>query len=313
MIHIGDDTIANFDLGLSTGRWAFPTSVRSPDVAAITVGDLVFFGLRGKPRSGGRLPGWEARTLSEAHVARVTRGPFTNTSPFWLDEIASGTVSYNPTIEIELLRTLGPTPLARGVALSADATSALYRGAVSHKMRRVSTKGSPVLSVPSSARSRRPGGSGGTVALAAGHSVPRFVAIEKKRSYKAIVKARPETVADPAESRLVHAYTEHLASLGDDVRRLAVPLPSGVTIQNDIINMTRGSLIEAKGITNRASIRTAIGQVFDYRRFWKPKMSGILLPSKPDADLLDLVADAGLEAVWPVKGGFADTAGGALT
>jgi hypothetical protein len=312
MIHIGDDTIANFDLGLSTGRWAFPMSVQSPDVADIAVGDLVFFGLRGKPRSGGKLPGWETRTLSEAHVARVTRGPFINASPFWLDEIESGTVSYNPTIEIELLSTLGPTPLARGGALSAEATSALYRGAVSHKTRRVSTKGSPVLSMPSGATPRRPV-RGGTVALAVGRSVPRFVAIEKKRSYKAIVKARPETVADPAESRLVHEYTEHLVSLGDDVCRLAVPLPSGVTIQNDIINKTRGSLIEAKGITNRASIRTAIGQVFDYRRFWKPKISGILLPSEPDADLLDLVASAGLEAVWPVKGGFTDTAGGALT
>lgn len=308
MIHVGDDTIANLDLGLSTGRWAFPMSVPSPDVAGIAVDDLIFFGLRGKPRSGGKLPGWEARTLPEAYVARVTRAPFTNTTPFWLDEIRSATVTYNPTIEIELLRTLGPTPLARGIALSADATSALYRGAVSHKVRRVSTAGSPVLSGTTLRRTAR-----STKPPVVNGSVPRFVAIEKKRSYKAIVKARPETVADPAESRLVHDYTEHMASLGDDICRLAVPLPSGTTIQNDIINKTRGALIEAKGITNRANIRTAIGQVFDYRRFWKPKVSGILLPSEPDADLLDLIAGAGLEAVWRTKGGFADTAGGALS
>jgi hypothetical protein len=320
MVHIGENTLENFDLGLSTGRWAFPLSVPSPDVAEIEVGDLVFFGVQGGPRVGGQLAGWQTRTLHEAHVARVTRGPYTNSAPYWLDEIETNTVLYNPTIDIELLSTLGPTPLAPGVALSAAATDALYRGAVSHMARRVPTTGSPVLSgtVGSSATPRRTRASASprrrsSPAAPPPPGAPRFVAVEKRRSYKAIVKARPETVADPAESRLVHDYTEHLTGGGDEVCRLAIPLPSGTTIQNDIIIKTRKALVEAKGATTRSNVRTAIGQVIDYRRFWKPSICGVLLPSEPDDDLMGLLDSAGIAAVWRTGSGWADSAGGALT
>ena len=49
-------------------------------------------------------------------------------------------------------------------------------------------------------------------------------------------------------------------------------------------------LYEAKGDVSRESIRTAVGQLLDYRRHIDPTPTvAVLLPRRPKADLLDLL------------------------
>ena len=83
---------------------------------------------------------------------------------------------------------------------------------------------------------------------------------------------------------------------------------------NDLFNVTRHQLIEAKNDASRAKIRMAIGQVLDYRRFVTPEAAGaVLTPEEPAADLLELLATVGLAAIWQTSDGFADSRGGEFT
>ena len=59
----------------------------------------------------------------------------------------------------------------------------------------------------------------------------------------------------------------------------------------------------------REDVRMAIGQLFDYRRFAPPgARTAVLLPEKPRADLLELLAGAGIESIWPANGIYDSTA-----
>jgi hypothetical protein len=313
MVYVPQKSLSNLDWGLSRGRWAFPVGVRSPDLQHVNVGDLVFFGAGGYPRQGGKLSGWRSRSLAEVHIARLVSRPYDEQALFWPDELRGGVAKYNPTIDIEYVKTLRSLPLAPGVALSASASDALYRAGVSHQAKRVSTSGSPVLSglkpglSSRSARAAAPAGGARTTPTA------RLVAVESPRSYKALVKARPATVAHPVESGLVHEYVNHLEAAGDELSALLVELPGGRSIRNDVINCTRQTLIEAKQASTREHIRTAIGQILDYQRFWKGNHRAVLVPDRPDADLLDLLDSVAIKAIWRSgSGGFEDNANGAL-
>lgn len=275
----------------------------------LAVGDLVFFGAGGHVRQGGKLSAWTSRSLSDAHIARVVSPPYDEQLLFWPDEIEQGVAKYNPTIDIEYVKKLGPLPLAPGMALSASATDALYRAGVSHQAMRVSTSRSPVLS------GLKPGLRSRSASASTATSTPtaRLVAVERRRSRKALVKSRPPTVANPVESGLVHEYVEHLEAAGDEVRALLVSLPGGQSMRNDVINCTRKALVEAKQASTREHIRTAIGQIFDYQRHWKAKHRAVLLPDRPDADLLRLLDSVAVQAIWrDSNGGFQDNANGAL-
>jgi hypothetical protein len=311
MVYVPQKSLSNLDWGLSRGRWAFPSGVQSPHLQHLAVGDLVLFGAGGRPRQGGGLAGWRSRSLSEAYVARVVNQPYYEQILFWPDEIVEGTMKYNPTIDIEYVKALGPLPLAPGTALSASASDALYRAGVSHQAKLVSTSGSPAFSRLRSGLSSR---SGATPASAATTMpTPRLVAVESRRSRKVLVKARPAAAANPVESHLVHEYVGHLEAAGDEVRALFIPLPEGRSMRNDVINCTRRALVEAKQASTRDCIRTAIGQILDYQRFWKARYRAVLLPDRPDADLLRLLDSVAIKAIWrDGKGGFEDNANGVL-
>jgi hypothetical protein len=263
-------------------------------------------------RQGGKLSRWMSSSLSEAHIARVVSLPYDAQTLFWPDEIKQGAAKYNPTIDIEFVKSLGSVPLGSGLALSASASDALYRAGVSHQAKRVSTFRSPVLSgLKPGLRSRSTAAT--PVGTATTTPTARLVAVENRRSRQVLVEPRPAAVANPIESGLVHEYVDHLESAGDEVRALFVPLPGGRYMRNDVINCTRRALIEAKQASTREHIRTAIGQILDYQRFWKAKHRAVLLPDMPDPDLLKLLDSAAINAIWrDSKGGFADNANGAL-
>jgi hypothetical protein len=64
----------------------------------------------------------------------------------------------------------------------------------------------------------------------------------------------------------------------------------------------------AKGVSDRESIRTAVGQLLDYRRHIVPKPAvAVLLPDRPSADLLSLLDTEGIGCVFEDRiGSFRD-------
>jgi hypothetical protein len=77
---------------------------------------------------------------------------------------------------------------------------------------------------------------------------------------------------------------------------MITPVGEAKPVFSDLYFEDCGLLIEAKGGVDRESIRMAIGQITDYRRFIKPdSRCGILLPSLPRRDLVDLLGFAGIE------------------
>ena len=89
----------------------------------------------------------------------------------------------------------------------------------------------------------------------------------------------------------------------------------GRPLFTDLYDATTGTLIEAKGSAERNSIRMAIGQLADYKRFvdgGKPRHVAVLLPTQPRPDLQDLLKRQGIELIYPGEKGFEDSAGGSL-
>jgi hypothetical protein len=120
--------------------------------------------------------------------------------------------------------------------------------------------------------------------------------------------------AERAEQKLVLRYRDYMAAKGVVVRRKKY-LPAGEVrpIYSDAWVEDRHALIEAKNSDSREALRQAIGQLYDYRRFHQPPVHlAVLLPYKPNAERLDLLRSASIEALWPHRPGFRDSAHGAF-
>ena len=78
---------------------------------------------------------------------------------------------------------------------------------------------------------------------------------------------------------------------------------------SDLFDISRWRLFEAKANIDRRSIRTAIGQLFDYRRSFPRRPSlGVLLAAHPGKAALDYILSCGCNAIWRTPSGrFADS------
>ena len=125
---------------------------------------------------------------------------------------------------------------------------------------------------------------------------------------------KPRT-AERAEQALVLRYRDYMATKGIKAnRKKYVPAGEVRPIYSDAWVEDRNALIEAKNSDSRENLRSAIGQLFDYRRFHhKPPVLAVLLPYRPKAERLELLRSAGIEALWPHAGRFRDSAGGQFT
>ena len=111
------------------------------------------------------------------------------------------------------------------------------------------------------------------------------------------------------EQALVHGYNEHLRSMGHETNRHSYPRAgAGAPLFCDLVDETAKVLYEAKSNTRRESIRMALGQLYDYRRF-EPKSMGmaVLLPRQPGEDLIEYLASAQIGVVWQTREGFDST------
>jgi hypothetical protein len=140
------------------------------------------------------------------------------------------------------------------------------------------------------------------------------VALEEQWTEMAFVAPGHEpTEAERTAQALALAFSEHLVKQGHDVSRLKiVPAGEAKPLFADLIDRTGNTLFVAKGTIERGSIRTAVGQLLDYRRFVLPAPRlAVLLPSMPREDLRAYLESAGVEYVYREGKKFVDSAGAA--
>jgi hypothetical protein len=100
------------------------------------------------------------------------------------------------------------------------------------------------------------------------------------------------------EARLVRDYCAWLDPAGLRLKGAVISAATQV-LRVDLFDIQEGLLIEAKAAADRDLVRQAVGQLFDYRRYFKPRPSlAILLPEIPPHDLLAFAGDLGIRLIW---------------
>lgn len=143
------------------------------------------------------------------------------------------------------------------------------------------------------------------------------VPIEQQHTERAFVTPSQEPYeAERREQRLVLDLELYLRHRKHQVsRQRIIPPGEARPLFTDLWDATTGTLVEAKGTTERNSIRMAIGQLADYSRFMPEgelKHLALLLPSQPRPDLRNLLASQGIELIYPEGDEFRDSMGGSL-
>lgn len=118
------------------------------------------------------------------------------------------------------------------------------------------------------------------------------------------------TLSQP-ERQLIRAYVTWVGDVDlFEHHRLKEP-----SLFTDLFIPRRWTLVEAKASTDRKTLRQAVGQLFDYQRYYprSPRLA-MLLPQKPQSTMMDLFEKKRIVVVWRSSGGsFKDSAGGAFT
>ena len=142
-----------------------------------------------------------------------------------------------------------------------------------------------------------------------GPSEPRVIETEVEAQHVErfqVSTTQQDIEADRREQSLVLAYQKHLESQDRKVKRHLYSLPgSGSRLACDLVDETDQVLYEAKGDVRRVSVRMAIWQLLDYRRFEPAPMSlAVLLLRRPPQDLIELIHSVPASAVWRTTDGF---------
>jgi hypothetical protein len=134
------------------------------------------------------------------------------------------------------------------------------------------------------------------------------VPVEESNTERTLVDPAPEPYeAERRESALVQQFKVFMEDRRYTVRRNEI-VPPGETspIYTDVYVKELNILVEAKGSIDRNSIRMAIGQLLDYKRFILEASvrCAVLLPELPRPDLLRLLAYADILLYIPDRGEF---------
>ncbi|MFD9792122.1 restriction endonuclease [Streptomyces sp. NPDC059070] len=123
-------------------------------------------------------------------------------------------------------------------------------------------------------------------------------------------RRQPQESGGAIVKRLTSEYASYLSSLGHEVTSAQVLVKGEMSASRiDLLDITENRLIEVKHSAARQAVRTAIGALMDYRRYFQPTPTlTLLVPAVPREDLLDLCASLCIEVVWPnPEGGFTST------
>jgi hypothetical protein len=116
------------------------------------------------------------------------------------------------------------------------------------------------------------------------------------------------------EQPLVIAYKTWMEKKGSEIVRYKFRAPNmPAHLFCDIYDKTRNNLIEGKADASRPSIRMALGQLLDYRRFAPQGAKlAVLTDLRPHQDLEDLLGSVDVACIWKTEHGFEDNVGGAF-
>ncbi|MGX5770580.1 hypothetical protein ACWKWN_07500 [Microbacterium trichothecenolyticum] len=131
--------------------------------------------------------------------------------------------------------------------------------------------------------------------LGAADSVP----LEDRKSTIAAQVERVSYSAIAREHALVNALRAALTARGHEVARWRIRTPGGSLLFTDIYDTTERVLYEAKAWSDRDSVRMAVGQLLDYRRYVDAAFLAVLLPDRPPSDMISLLEELGIGLVFP--------------
>ena len=126
--------------------------------------------------------------------------------------------------------------------------------------------------------------------------------------------AGPAGMRQRGEASLVLAYSGFLQQHGHEVSgRHYLAEGESRPLRADLLVKDLNVLVEAKSTDARYAIRSAIGQLYDYRRFEPstPELA-VLVPTEPVPDLRRLLDGLSIGCVWPRGDGFRDSVDGRL-
>jgi hypothetical protein len=107
------------------------------------------------------------------------------------------------------------------------------------------------------------------------------------------------------EAELVMRYQRWSRTNGHRVIGKDILLPGRTNpLRVDLYNLDNSELIEAKASSERDSVRLALGQVLDYARYVSHERRAVLLPNRPDADLIDLLSSHGVSCLYEARDGI---------
>jgi len=116
-----------------------------------------------------------------------------------------------------------------------------------------------------------------------------------------------ERVVSRVEFELQKDFGGWSLNAGHPPKRLRLPAGKS-SIEPDLFIPSRGWIVEAKKSSGRAYVRTAIGQVLDYVHVAKgaeiDAIPAILLPGRPEPDLVELIAQLGITLLVRSGDGF---------
>lgn len=130
------------------------------------------------------------------------------------------------------------------------------------------------------------------------------------RRYPLFANNIGSTLSQP-ERQLIQAY---VTWVGDVTMFAHHPLKE-TGLYTDLFIPRRWTLFEAKASTARRVLREAVGQLFDYQRYYdrSPRLA-VLLPERPPRSMMGLFEKKRIVVVWRSRGGtFRDSANGILT
>jgi 5-methylcytosine-specific restriction protein A len=107
-------------------------------------------------------------------------------------------------------------------------------------------------------------------------------------------------VAKKREAELTKEFCAYFEAKGHEVKRYRLTILSSVSpLFTDEFDLTDGILYEAKSSASRQAIRTAIGQLYDYRWYIDQDdvSLSVLVPTRPCVDMVDLLTSLGISCV----------------
>jgi hypothetical protein len=118
----------------------------------------------------------------------------------------------------------------------------------------------------------------------------------------------PGLTKNHPEAKLVDEYVEWMNRPGS----FEHPYLQAGRLYTDLFDRRYWRLIEAKTEIDRFTLRTAVGQLLDYKRFFSRKPAlGVLLPSRPSESSLEYLTECHVTALWRTPTGrFSDLSQG---